>query len=100
MPSTKYYPISCATILSPETKTQRQGIVGHASPAMTKIYSDHSSNEDRRRFMLQLPDYFLGDTADLGNPDRDKAIRLLETAPLETVRRCLALLTFPQDDRP
>ncbi len=34
-----------------------QSIVGHASPAMTKIYMDHSRRQDKERAFRQLPAY-------------------------------------------
>ena len=37
-----------------------QSIVGHASPAMTKIYMDHASQADKQRFMDAMPDLLSG----------------------------------------
>ena len=37
-----------------------QSIVGHASPAMTKIYMDHASQADKQRFMAAMPDLLSG----------------------------------------
>jgi len=43
-----------------------QSIVGHASPAMTKIYMDHSRRQDKARAFQQLPQYLQGEKK---NPD-------------------------------
>lgn len=37
-----------------------QGIVGHASPEMTKHYMDHASREIKSQFLKQIPDYLSG----------------------------------------
>jgi len=37
-----------------------QGIVGHASPEMTKHYMDHAGRDAKAKYLNQLPDYLTG----------------------------------------
>lgn len=37
-----------------------QSIVGHASPAMTRIYMDHANQADKQRYMAAMPDLLSG----------------------------------------
>ena len=37
-----------------------QSIVGHASPAMTKMYMDHAGREAKAKYFGQLPEYLAG----------------------------------------
>ena len=39
-----------------------QSIVGHGSPAMTKIYMNHAGREAKTKYFSQLPEYLSGDT--------------------------------------
>ena len=69
-----------------------QSIVGHMSPEMTKHYSDHASIEDKRRGMERLS-FFTQDAlpAVVEEPERAELHSLIDTLPIEQVRKMLAL---------
>ena len=68
-----------------------QAIVGHMSPEMTKHYMAHASIEDKRRGMERLS-FFTQDAlpAAVEEPERAELRSLLDTLPIEHVRRLLA----------
>ena len=68
-----------------------QAIVGHMSPEMTKHYMAHASIEDKRRGMERLS-FFTQDAlpATVEEPERAELRSLLDTLPIEYVRKILA----------
>ena len=68
-----------------------QSIVGHMSPEMTKHYSAHASMEDKRRGMERLS-FFTQDALPAADeePERAELRSLLDTLPIEQVRKMLA----------
>jgi len=51
-----------------------QSIVGHGSPAMTKIYMDHAGREAKTKYFGQLPEYLSGGTAKTKRNLTDKRV--------------------------
>ena len=68
-----------------------QAIVGHMSPEMTKHYMAHASIEDKRRGMERLS-FFTQDAlpAAVEEPERAELRSLIDTLPIEQVRKILA----------
>jgi len=76
-----------------------QGIVGHLTPEMTKLYSNHASLEAKREKMQLLPDFLnLADDAkakQLGDCSRDpEIIGLLKRLPRRYAGEVKPLLEF------
>ena len=77
-----------------------QGIVGHMTPEMTKLYSNHASLEAKREKMLLLPDFLnLADGTNphtLGNCSQDPEIHeLLKQLPhqyAEEIKQILEIM--------
>ena len=70
-----------------------QSIVGHMSPEMTKHYSAHASMEDKRRGMERLTFFTSPDALPEAKPDepeRDELHKLIDTLPIEQIRKMLA----------
>ena len=70
-----------------------QSIVGHMTPAMTEHYSAHASMEDKRRGMERLTFFTSPDAlpeAKTDEPERDELHKLINTLPIEQVRKLLA----------
>lgn len=64
-----------------------QSIVGHASPAMTKIYMDHSRRQDKERAFKQLPAYLQGPQRPKKQDIRIRLSRLLARITPENLER-------------
>lgn len=73
-----------------------QAIVGHSSPAMTEIYMNHASLQDRQRFLGSIPEYMVdGATAPAGDAALLEVIRLVQTdAPKEAVLAALDKIVY------
>ena len=67
-----------------------QSIVGHASPAMTKIYMDHANQADKQRFMASLPDLLSGEQ--VKSPVQDIIDMVENDAPKEEILSALHAL--------
>ena len=69
-----------------------QSIVGHMTPAMTEHYSAHTSMEDKRRGMERLSFFTQDNTLPPADeePERAELRSLLDTLPIEQVRKMLA----------
>ena len=77
-----------------------QGIVGHLTPEMTKLYSNHASLEDKRKNMQLMSDFIL-DFADetvsqaIGDCSQDPEIfELLKKIPRRYAEEVKQMLTF------
>jgi len=69
-----------------------QGIVGHASPAMTKIYMDHASMRDRERFLSAIPQYMIGEGKNKAPTIQDIIGMVEADAPKESILGALRSL--------
>lgn len=54
-----------------------QAVVGHASPAMTRLYMDHASMRDKERYLELMPSY-MGGTENEKPPAIQDIIRMVE----------------------
>ena len=83
-----------------------QGIVGHLTPEMTKLYSNHASLEDKRKNMQLMSDFIL-DFADetvsqaIGDCSQDPEIfELLKKIPRRYAEEVKQMLTFMSTANP
>ena len=69
-----------------------QAIVGHMSPEMTKHYQAHATLEDKRRGMERLS-FFKTEAlpAAVEEPERTELRSLINTLPIELIRKMLEL---------
>ena len=76
-----------------------QGIVGHLTPEMTRLYSNHASLEAKREKMQLLPD-FLDLTANEASVSRltcandPEILKMLEQIPIRYAEELKQLLSF------
>ena len=82
-----------------------QGIVGHLTPEMTKLYSNHASLEAKREKMQLLPDFLnLADRAEpqpFGDCSHDpEIIALLKKIPRRYADEVKQMLEFMSTTNP
>lgn len=67
-----------------------QGIVGHASPEMTKHYMDHAGREAKTQYLMQMPDYITGTIPE--NNKREELKRMIDVLPESLIQEIYALV--------
>ena len=68
-----------------------QGILGHMSSEMTKRYNAHATLETKRRNMQLMADFLgLAEGRTDEDMERDELKKLVDTMPIQTVRKILA----------
>ena len=68
-----------------------QSIVGHSSPAMTKIYMDHAGREAKTKYFGQLPEYLSSGTV--------KTQRMLTDKRILAIIKKLTLANFEKNKK-
>ena len=76
-----------------------QGIVGHLTPEMTRLYSNHASLEAKREKMELLPDFLnLAENDDSGShltcANVPEILKMLEQIPIRYAEELKQLLSF------
>ena len=64
-----------------------QSIVGHSSPAMTKIYMDHADRQDKENYFKRLPQYAAKKSLPGKKPIKERLEKLLNSVTSDNLDR-------------